>query len=124
MPRDVTEWIGKTDNSTPSRDCKLRILDRQQNKCALTGQKFRPGDTIEFDHICAIWLGGENREKNLQAVLGSAHKRKTNAEATVRAKVKSQKEKHLLGRKRKGRPFPGSKADKWKKKLDGSVVMR
>lgn len=109
--RSVEEWIGRTDDSKPTRDCKLRILERQDNKCALTGHVFVAGDNIEFDHKTPIWLGGENREKNLQAVLGSAHKRKTQAEATVRAKVKNQKAKHLLGRK-KSRGFqrpPGTK---------------
>ncbi|MCP4410763.1 MAG: HNH endonuclease [Gammaproteobacteria bacterium] len=100
MPRKVKEWFGKTDNSAPSRECKLRILDRQDNKCALTGHELRGGDAIEFDHKTPLWLGGENREKNLQAVLGAPHKRKSKVEAGVRAKVKSQKAKHLLGREK------------------------
>ena len=122
--RSVTEWIGKTDDSKPPQSCKLRILDRQDNKCALTDHVFVAGDDIEFDHKIAIWLGGENRETNLQAVIRSAHKRKTKAEASVRSKINNQKAKHLLGRKTKARPFPGSKADKWKKRIDGTVVAR
>lgn len=116
MPRDVKEWTGRSDNTPPSRDCKLRILDRQQNKCALTGQEFRPGDVIEFDHITPLWMGGENREKNLQAVIGAAHKRKSKMEASVRTKVKSQKEKHLLGRaKSRGFQKPQGAKYNWSK---------
>jgi 5-methylcytosine-specific restriction protein A len=95
MARTVPEWIGKTDDSVAPRLCQLRILDRQDNRCALTGHVFVPGDKIEFDHITALWLGGKNRESNLQAVLGIAHKRKTKAEAPVRAKVNASRAKHL-----------------------------
>lgn len=124
MARKVKEWIGRTDNSPPSAACKLRVLDRQDNKCALTGQEFCAGGNIEFDHRIPLWLGGENRESNLQAVLSEPHKKKTQVEAGVRAKVNRQKKKHLLGRKAKGKPMPGSKASKWKRKMDGTVVPR
>lgn len=95
MARTVKEWIGKTDDSAPPTKCKQRILDRQSGKCALTGHVFVPGDTVEYDHITALWLGGANRESNLQAVLGEPHKRKTKAEAGVRAKVMAAAAKHL-----------------------------
>ena len=95
MARTVKYWIGKTDDSAPSTACKLRILSRQDNKCALTGHQFTPGDKIEFDHITALWLGGANTEGNLHAVLGEAHKRKTKAEAAVRAKTNRDTAKHL-----------------------------
>ena len=124
MARTVKEWVGKTDNSFPTKAVKLRILDRQDNKCALTGVEFRPGDKIEFDHITPLWLGGENREKNLQAIAGEAHKRKTQTEATVRAKVNRQKSKHLGLSKKKSRPIPGSKASGCKRKINGDVVKR
>jgi len=119
MARTVDEWIGRNDNAMPTTACKLRILDRQQNRCALTGREFRPGDIIEFDHKTPLWLGGENREDNLQAVLGEAHKRKTQAEATVRAKVKARKAKHLLGKKKSSLSHPYLK-----KRMDGTVVDR
>lgn len=106
MARTVKEWRGRTDDSKPPNACKLRILERQDRKCALTGHEFRPGDVIEYDHITPLWLGGENCESNLQAVLGSAHKRKTKAEATVRSKVKSNAKKHLLGKKKSGLSHP------------------
>ncbi len=95
MARTVKEWVGKSDDSVPSKACKLRILSRQDNKCALTGHQFMPGDNIEFDHITPLWLGGANRETNLHAVLGDAHKRKTKAEAAIRAKTNQNVAKHL-----------------------------
>lgn len=106
MPRTVREWIGDSDDSVPPKSCKLRILDRQDRKCAITGKEFTAKDKPQFDHIVPLWLGGKNCESNLQAILGEPHKRKTKAEATVRGKVKANTAKHLLERKPKGRPFP------------------
>lgn len=114
MARTVTEWKGKTDDSTAPELCRLRILDRQDNRCALTGHVFVPGDKIEFDHITALWLGGKNCESNLQAVLGEAHKRKTKAEATVRAKVNANRAKHLLGKKSTSFQKPAGFKFDWK----------
>lgn len=95
MPRTVTEWVGKTDDSAPSDACKRRIVDRQDRRCALSGKQFAPGDTIQFDHVTPLWLGGANRESNLQAVLGEPHRRKTKAEAAVRSKVNNNTSRHL-----------------------------
>ena len=120
MPRSVSEWIGKTDNSQPSDDCKERIVLRQNRRCALTGREFRPGDVIEFDHITPLWLGGQNRERNLQAVIGEAHKRKTAAEATVRAKAKANSKKHLGLKSKK----PNGWHSNFKRKINGDIVDR
>lgn len=119
MSRSVTEWIGRTDNSMPTDACKLRIVDRQAGKCALTGIEFTPANKPEFDHIVPLWLGGENRESNLQAITAPAHKRKTHAEATVRAKVNANRKKHLLGKK----PAKGWNT-RFKKKINGDVIDR
>ena len=124
MARTVKEWVGKTDNSSPPKSCQLRIIERQGGRCALTGVDFRPGDVIEFDHKVPLWLGGENREENLQATTSASHKRKTQAEATVRAKTNRQKLKHLGLAKKKSRPMAGSKTSGWKRKMDGTVVRR
>lgn len=117
MARTVAEWIGKTDDSQPTDKCKLRIIARQDERCAISGKRFREGDKIEFDHIVPLWLGGQNRESNLQAVLSENHKRKTQAEATVRAKIDRNRAKRLLGKK---------KASGWntryRKKMNGDVI--
>lgn len=121
MPRSVKEWVGKSDDSAPSAKCKLRILERQGWKDAITGQQMRDGDVIEYDHITPLWLGGENRESNLQAILSKTHKRKTATEATVRAKV-DRVQKKRAGIKKPSRGFQKPKGAKfdWSK---GRYVM-
>lgn len=93
MARTVTEWVGRNDDAMPPKSVKIRICERQGFQCALTGQPFREGDVIHYDHAKPLWLGGQNRESNIQAVLSEPHRRKTATEAAVRAKVKRLQEK-------------------------------
>lgn len=120
MARSVTEWVGRTDDAMPPPRVKDRIRERQGNKCALTGVSLGSDDKVQYDHITPLWLGGRNAESNLQAVTAEAHKVKTKAEATVRAKCNRTRKKHL-----------GIKSDKrsgfntrFIKKMDGSVIDR
>lgn len=92
--RKVTEWIGKTPATKPPKAVLDRLFLRQGGKCALSGRKIRPGDTTHADHIKALKDGGENREGNLQLVLATAHRAKTSAENTARAKEKRLRLKH------------------------------
>lgn len=117
--RSVDEWIGRTDDSTSPDSCKLRIRDRQGDCCAVTGIPFRDGVKIQYDHIVPLWLGGENRETNLQAITEAAHKAKTQAEATVRAKVNRNRIKRVGGKRKSSLSNP-----KFKKLMDGTVVDR
>lgn len=123
MARTVKEWIGKTDDAPPSEACKRRILAKQDGKCALTGKSFTPKDKPQFDHIVPLWLGGENRESNLQAILGEPHKRKTSAEATVRAKVNANQSKHLgLSNRQKKKIDSRPKAAPKPTRIDKSAI--
>jgi len=117
MSRSVPEWIGKTDDSAPSDKCKTRILERQGWRCAVSGVEFRDGVKAEFDHITPLWLGGENRESNLQAITAKVHAAKTKTEATVRAKVNRNQIKRIRGKK-KSNGFN----QRFKRKMNGDVI--
>lgn len=117
MARTVDEWVGKSDNSKIPASVKQRIVEAQDNRCALTAVEFKPGARIEFDHKTPLWLHGEHRERNLQAVLAEPHARKTKAEAPIRAKINRMKQKHLGLR-------PAKPMSPYKKKVDGTVVDR
>lgn len=119
MARTVSEWIGKTDDTRPSKACQRRILERQDFVCALTGLPFDDKNKPRFDHKVPLWLGGANRESNLQALReDGAHKPKTAAEAKVRAKVHAVIDKRFdLGRPKQKIPSP-PKAPKPAPKLD------
>jgi 5-methylcytosine-specific restriction protein A len=119
MGRSVSEWIGRTDDSMPSDACKRRILDRQGERCAITNVELRDGVKVEYDHIVPLWLGGENRETNIQAITSAAHKVKTQAEATVRAKVNRNRINRIGGKKKSSLFNP-----RFKKLMSGEVVDR
>lgn len=117
--RSVPAWVGKTDDSMPPDSCKRRILDRQDECCAITGVAFRDGVKAVYDHIVPLWLGGANRESNLQAITTEAHAKKTRAEATVRAKVNRIRIKRTLGKKKSS-----LSNNRFKKLISGEVVDR
>lgn len=124
MARSVDEWVGKTDDTPPPPRVKERILRAHGGRCALTGHVFAPGDGIEFDHILALANGGQNRETNLQPVLGHAHKEKSREDVRIKAKTSRVFKKHnglSNGPKRK---IPGSKGTPFKKKVGGMTEWR
>ncbi len=123
MAREVEEWFGRTDDSTPTQKVKDRILQRQGFCCAVTGAEFSARNPPEFDHIKPLILGGENRETNLQAICYRAHKAKSSGERSLQAKEERVRAKHL-GFYRPRAVMAGSKASKWKKPLHGPAVLR
>jgi len=109
--RTVAEWIGKTPDSRPPQRVLDRLFLRQGGRCALSGRKIMVGDITNVDHIIPLKDGGENRESNFQLVLADAHRKKTTAENTARAKERRMRLKHAglwpkSSRPLKGRGFP------------------
>lgn len=105
---------------------KLAMRERQHHLCLECGNTLVEGN-IEFDHTIAGWLV-EHKDKPDRAICADpCHKRKTAADAGVRAKVKRILKKgprlHATlksGRKMQSRPFD----KRWRKRMDGSVVPR
>ena len=106
--RSTEEWIGKTaDTWPPPEAVQLRVLLRQDGKCAITGHRFAPGDKKRLDHIIPLADGGKNRESNLQWLLDDeAHKPKTKREAGERAKVRARAKSHAGIKTPPKRPIP------------------
>jgi 5-methylcytosine-specific restriction protein A len=76
----------------------------------------------EFDHVIPLIVGGENRESNLQFLCVPCHKAKTRLDVKLKAKVARVRKRHL-GLKKPSK-FACSRSSKFKKKIDGSVVLR
>ena len=121
--REVPEWIGKTPDTAAPPRVRLRIFERCGGVCHLTQRRIQPGEKWELDHIVALVNGGENREGNLAPALSEAHKRKTAADVAVKAKDARVRQKHLGIEKKKAK-IGGSLAQRFKRKLDGTVVPR
>lgn len=96
MARDVPEWFGARPETAPPPRVKDRIVKRQGGKCATCNRKLgMAGELIEFDHIRALVLGGENREANLQALCGMCHVTKTREDVAQKSTEARKRAKHL-----------------------------
>lgn len=115
MSRAVDEWIGASDDSRPPSRVRLRVFQRYEGRCYLSGRKIGAGDLWDLDHIKALINGGENRESNLAPALKAAHRIKTNADVAEKAKVDRIAKKHL------GLVPTGSRWPKRCRKLNGSI---
>jgi 5-methylcytosine-specific restriction endonuclease McrA len=117
MSRSVEEWIGKTDDTKVPPRVRLRVFERENGLCHLTGAKIKPGDKWDLDHRIPLILGGEHRETNLFPALVDPHRRKTATEMAVKSKIARVKKKHL------GIDKPKSGfSQRFRKKMNGDVV--
>lgn len=119
MTRSVPEWIGKTDDSPIPARVKLRVFERSEGRCSKCTVSASTG---QYDHTIPLILGGENRESNLSLLCVPCHAAKTKLDVKLKAKVARVRQRHL-GIKKPSR-FPGSRDSRFKKKIDGSVVLR
>ena len=95
MARSVDEWIGKTDDAKVPPRVRLRIFERENSICHITGRKIQPGEAWQLEHKVALILGGEHRETNLFPALVEPHKKKTAEEMKVKAKTDAVRKKHI-----------------------------
>ena len=123
MAREVLEWVGKTPDSAIPTRVRLRVFERCSGVCHISGIKIRPGDKWDMDHVLSLVNGGENREANLAPALSTEHRKKTAQDVAQKSKDNRVRAKHL-GIHRPKSVMPGAKASRYKKKLDGSVVLR
>jgi 5-methylcytosine-specific restriction endonuclease McrA len=100
MSRAVPEWIGKTDDAKVPRRVRLRIFEREEGRCHISGRKIRPGDLWDLDHGVALINGGEHRESNLFPALRDKHREKTREDVGQKAKTAAVKAKHVLPRQK------------------------
>lgn len=122
MSRELPEWIGSSDDQAIPARVKIRIFDRHGGNCCACTLPIRGKLRPAYDHIQALINGGEHRESNLQLLCVPCHAVKTKADVAEKSVTARKRTKHL-GIKKPSR-FPGSRDSKFKKKIDGSVVLR
>lgn len=105
MPREVPEWIGKTDSTPVPLRVKLRVFAAHGGICHIAKRKIRAGEPWECDHVKAIINGGENRETNLAPALKDKHREKTDEDVAEKADV-ARKQAKNLGQWPKGQRIP------------------
>lgn len=87
------------------------------------GQKIRAGDGPEYDHRLEDFIGGEPTLENCVVMRRRCHDAKTRERRPEIDKTRSSFLTHI-GARQTRHPMPGSKASRWQKKMDGTVVRR
>ncbi|HMI55186.1 MAG TPA: HNH endonuclease signature motif containing protein [Gemmatimonadaceae bacterium] len=106
-----------------SKQIKRDALKRAAGKCEAEGCGALFGHKFHFDHVIADGLGGEPTLENCAVLCHACHAEKTRKhDVPLIAKTKRIQDRHN-GIKKQSR-FPGSRDSKFKKRMDGSVVLR
>lgn len=124
MSRSTDEWIGKTDDAAIPPRVRLRVFEAHGGICHLSGRRIQAGEHWDCDHVVALVNGGEHRESNLAPALRDKHREKTANDVREKSIVRRKRMKSIGIAPKKGRPMPGSKASKFKRKMNGEVVLR
>jgi hypothetical protein len=123
MPRAVAEWIGETDDTRPPPRVEARVFLRCDGRCDICGTKLTRRRDWILEHRKALINEGQNRESNLGVTCVGCAKIKTRADVAEKAIIARKRAKHI-GVRRSARPMPGSKASKWRRKIDGTTERR
>lgn len=104
-----------------SAKTRAQAFERQSGRCTHCGVQLTPGN-VEYDHRITCEQGGDNSLENCDPVCRNCHKGKTRSDATIAAKGRSVRRRAYGGTPRSA--VPGSRASRWKRKLDGTIVLR
>ncbi len=121
--RAVGEWQGKTDDTIPPPRVRLRVFDTHMGKCYLCLRKIMAGEYWQLDHVVALCNSGRNVESNLAPACRNCCYAKTALDVAEKAKVARIRSKHL-NIKANSHPMSGSRRSKFKRKLDGTTILR
>jgi 5-methylcytosine-specific restriction endonuclease McrA len=93
--------------------------------CHICGGKISEGERWEVSHEIPLELGGDDDDVNAKPAHHKCHRHQTSTvDIPAIAKAKRLQVRHLGAKAPSKRPMPGSRASKWKRRMDGTVVPR
>lgn len=102
---------------------RAAIFKAHDEICHICGCKIQVGEKWEAEHIVPYAMTRDDSDENLAPAHVSCHSQKSKQDVRKIAKAKRVAAKHS-GAYRPKAVLPGSKASKWKRKIDGTVVRR
>lgn len=121
--RTVPPWHGKTDDTPVPPRVRDRVYTNKNGRCHKCTRPILETEPWTCEHIVAICNGGRNAETNLGLTCKNCLPAKNAADVGEKSKIATIRKKHRGIRKSK-RVFPGSRADKLMKHVDGRVSRR
>lgn len=109
-----------------SRNAKerARLFTLHGGICHLCGGRIGAGEAWEIEHVIEWALTHDDSDENVKPAHVKCHAAKTGKRAAELAKVNRQREKFMGFRPKSKSPIPGSKSTKWKRKMNGEIVLR
>ena len=120
----VVTDVATTPRKAMSASRRLRIWEAHKGVCILCGLKI---DGVRepwiVEHPRALALGGHDTDENAAPAHERCRRIKDKDDVARIAKAKRVKSK-FIDRRQSRNPMPGSKASKWKRRMNGEVVLR
>ena len=108
---------------TISVKVRVALFQKHDGVCHLCGGKINVGEAWEVEHVIPFAMGGDDTEDNLRPAHTKCHKVKTVEDVGNIAKAKRREARHI-GAKVSKSPMPFGRQSKFKRKMDGTVVLR
>ncbi len=102
---------------------RLKVFEAAGGVCHICSQHIQVGERWDVEHVIPLALGGMDGGTNLKPTHALCHAGKTKTDVASNAKAKRSKAKIVLGI-RKASTMPGGRGTKWKRKMNGEVVLR
>jgi 5-methylcytosine-specific restriction endonuclease McrA len=100
------------------------IFERNGRTCHMCGGLIQIGDAWEVSHEIPLKLGGDDEGDNLKPAHKKCHRDHTAAVDIPNIARAKRREASHIGAKQSRNPMPGSRASKWKRKMNGEIVRR
>lgn len=97
---------------------RLKVFEAAQGRCHICARLIRAGELWDVSHDRPLGLLGEDGGDNLKVAHRTCHKIQTGADMASITKAKRCAAKHAGIRK------PPAFKSKWRKKMNGEVVLR
>ena len=108
---------------TISAKKRVALFAAHNGICHICGGKINVGEAWQVEHVIPFAMGGSDTEDNWRPAHTKCHKTKTVKDVADIAKAKRREARHI-GVKVSKSPMPFGKGSKWKRKMDGSLVLR
>lgn len=124
MSRSVDIWVGATDDTSAPPRVRARVFEHCGGRCHRCGRKIRPGEGWTLEHMIALVNGGRNAEDNLDVTCAWCLPAKNADDMAIKSHGTKVRYRHMGIKTRSGPPFPAGRQSKFKRRMDGTVVLR